>query len=165
MLRQKLIINTYMLNLVGLLSSYFAHDARSQEPEGISISHCMEDPLLKRCYVPALRPNVRNLHKTKYHVLKHSQSLLDLRLSRWGFPRLGMWRRVLCRTCTEVAQVVGQCRLWHASVHDGGLIDIALCRRRGSEEETSVRVLCECESLATLSMRYLCLNIHVSVRR
>jgi hypothetical protein len=33
MLRQKLIINIYLLHLVGLLSSYFAHDARSQEPK------------------------------------------------------------------------------------------------------------------------------------
>jgi len=48
---------------------------------GISISHCVEDPLSKRCYVPALGLNLSNLHNTKDHVLKQSQSLLDLRLS------------------------------------------------------------------------------------
>ena len=38
MLRQKLIINIYLLHLVGLFSSYFAHDAQSQEPKASTVN-------------------------------------------------------------------------------------------------------------------------------
>ena len=38
MLRQKLIINIWVLHLVGFLFSQFAHDARSQEPKTWTLS-------------------------------------------------------------------------------------------------------------------------------
>jgi hypothetical protein len=36
-----------------------------------------------------------------------------------------------------------------------GLSDSPLCRRRGAEDETSVHILCECETLASLRHAYL----------
>jgi len=36
------------------------------------------------------------------------------------------------------------------------LIDSPICRRCGTKKETSARVLCECEALATLTHTYLC---------
>jgi hypothetical protein len=36
-----------------------------------------------------------------------------------------------------------------------GLLDSPLCRRCGAEEETSARILCECEGLASLRHVYL----------
>jgi len=36
-----------------------------------------------------------------------------------------------------------------------GLIDIFLCRRCGTEEKNSGRILCECEILATLRHTHL----------
>ena len=49
MLRQKLIINIWLLHLVGLLSSYFAHNARSQEPNALLLFF-----LLSTCISPNL---------------------------------------------------------------------------------------------------------------
>jgi hypothetical protein len=36
-----------------------------------------------------------------------------------------------------------------------GLSDNPICRKCGTEEETSVHVLCECEALASLRYSYL----------
>jgi hypothetical protein len=36
-----------------------------------------------------------------------------------------------------------------------GLSDNGICRKCGTEEETSVHVLCECEALASLSHSHL----------
>ena len=40
-------------------------------------------------------------------------------------------------------------------LHLLGLLDSPLCRRFGAEEETSARILCECEALASLRHAYL----------
>jgi hypothetical protein len=36
-----------------------------------------------------------------------------------------------------------------------GLSNVPICRKCGTEEETSVHILCECEALASLRHRYL----------
>jgi hypothetical protein len=40
-------------------------------------------------------------------------------------------------------------------LHVMGLSDDPTCRKCGTEEETSVHILCECEALASLRHRYL----------
>jgi hypothetical protein len=40
-------------------------------------------------------------------------------------------------------------------LHITGLSDNPICRKRGTEEETSVHILCECETLASLRYTYL----------
>jgi hypothetical protein len=47
MLRQKLIVNTQLLHLVVFLSSYFSHDAQSQEPK--TLFQVFLFPFLYRC--------------------------------------------------------------------------------------------------------------------
>jgi len=59
-----------------------------------------------RGYVPALRLSLSKFHNTQDHVLKHSQSLLDLRISAFRYVTPLAWR-----TRAEVVQKVGQCQL------------------------------------------------------
>ena len=56
--------------------------------------------------------------------------------------------------CARVCFLTGDNTL-RRHLHLLGLLDIPLCRRCGTEDETSAHILCECESLASLRHTYL----------
>jgi hypothetical protein len=53
-----------------------------------------------------------------------------------------------------IGLLTGHNTLWK-HLHTMGLSDNAICRKCGTEEETSVHILCECEALASLRHTYM----------
>jgi hypothetical protein len=59
------------------------------------------------------------------------------------------------RTQSRVVRVLLIGHTLRKYLHITGLTDSPLCRKRGAQDETSARVLCECDALATLGRTYL----------
>ena len=59
-------------------------------------------------------------------------------------------------TCLSEAKASQSQRMWaKVSSFEMGLCDNPICRKCGTEEETIVHVLCECEAVALLRHSYL----------
>ena len=69
-------------------------------------------------------------------------------------PCLGAKARFLSFSRTQSRALTGHNTL-RRHLHLIGLSHSPLCRRRGTEEETSAHILCECEALASLRHMYL----------
>jgi hypothetical protein len=73
-------------------------------------------------------------------------------------PNLSIGARLLSFNRTQSRVVIGLLTghntLWR-HLHVMGLSNYPTCRKCGTEEETSVHVLCECEALVSLRHRYL----------
>jgi hypothetical protein len=73
-------------------------------------------------------------------------------------PDLAMWARLLSFNRTQTRVVI--CLLTgyntlRRHLHIMGLCNDPICRKCGTDEETSVHILCECEALASLKRAYL----------
>jgi hypothetical protein len=73
-------------------------------------------------------------------------------------PDLAMGARLLSFNRTQTRVVIGLLtghNTLRRHLHIMGLCDDPMCRKCGTEEETSVHILCECEALASLRHAYL----------
>jgi hypothetical protein len=73
-------------------------------------------------------------------------------------PDLAMGARLLSFNRTQTMVVTGlltRHNTWRRHLHIMGLCNDPMCRKCGTEEETSVHILCECEALASLRHAYL----------
>ena len=73
-------------------------------------------------------------------------------------PLLPLWAVRLCFNRTQTGVVTGLLtghNTLRRHLHIMGLCNAPMCRKCGTEEETSVHILCECEALASLRHAYL----------
>ena len=73
-------------------------------------------------------------------------------------PNLATGARLLSFNRTQIRVVVGLLtghNTLRRHLHVMGLSNDPTCRKCGTEEETSVHILCECEALASLRHQYL----------
>ena len=127
------------MHLVGLPSSYFANDARSQEPKAC------------KC------PEVNNKHLI---VASYWSSLFIFcsRCTVKGTPKKG---NLLSLPGTEPIQHIAQpphlfgYKTLRRHLHLLGLLDSPLRRWCAVREETSAHILCECEASASLRHAYM----------
>jgi hypothetical protein len=73
-------------------------------------------------------------------------------------PDLAMWARLLSFNRTQTRVVIGLLtghNTLRRHLHIMGLCNDPMCKKWGTEEETSVHILCECEALASLRHTHL----------
>ena len=73
-------------------------------------------------------------------------------------PNLATGARLLSFNRTQTRAVIGlltRHNTLRRHLHVTGLSNDSACRKCGTEEETSVHILCECEALASLRHQYL----------
>jgi hypothetical protein len=73
-------------------------------------------------------------------------------------PDLALGARLLSFNRTQTRVVTGLLtghNTLRRHLHIMGLCNDSMCRKCGTEEETSVHILCECEALASLRHAYL----------
>jgi len=73
-------------------------------------------------------------------------------------PDLATGARLLSFNRTQSRVVTGLLtghNTWRRHLHIMGLCNDPICRKCGTEEETSAHILCECEALASLRHAYL----------
>jgi hypothetical protein len=115
---------------------------------------------------PFLRVSRQNVRKKMKHWMKNQHLALwrgpcsTQRQAREliSGPNLSTGARLLSFNRTQTGAVIGLLTGHNTPrrhVHVMGLSNNPTCRKCGTEEETSVHILCECEALASLRHKYL----------